>query len=109
MHYRTSREDNALVLHVAGELDCVTVSTLRPAVQTLVDRTPELVVVDLADLRIIDSTGVGLLVSMHRQLRTHGGRLGLRNAGGQPLAVLRLLRLDGVFTSSPEPAAPLLG
>jgi anti-sigma B factor antagonist len=110
MQYRTTRENNAVVLHVTGELDCVTVSSLRPAVQALVDKLPELVVVDLGELRVIDSTGVGLLVSMHRQLRLHGGRLGLRRASGQPLAVLRLLRLDGVFTATPDadPATPPL-
>jgi len=108
MQYRTSRESNAIILHVAGELDCVTVSTLRPAVESLVEKTPELIVVDLAELRVIDSTGVGLLVAMHRRLHRQGVRLGLRNAAGQPLAILRLLKLDGVFTAAPEePTAPL--
>jgi anti-sigma B factor antagonist len=112
MQYRTNREGNTTVLHISGELDCVTVGALRPAAQAVVDGAVDAaVVVDLSHLRVLDSTGVGLLVSMHRQLQRSGRGLGLRNADGQPLAVLRLLHLDRVFSRSAEPEirAPLAG
>ena len=86
-----------LRLSISGELDVVTVSDLRGEIEKMLTRRPTRVEVDLSSLRMLDSSGVGALVSLYKRVRAQGGEVvmvGLRN---QPLAIFRLLRLDRVM------------
>jgi anti-sigma B factor antagonist len=55
------------------------------------------VVVDLERVSLMDSSGVGVLVSLWRRIRAQGGSVVVVHAHDQPLAVLKLLKLDAVF------------
>jgi anti-sigma B factor antagonist len=93
-------------LTVQGELDIVTVMNLRPVVESLVSERPAEVEIDLSGLRIVDSSGVGTLVSLYKQVREQGGRVFVTGLRDQPLAIFRLLQLDQVMASAPLPATP---
>jgi anti-sigma B factor antagonist len=95
MQHSITRNGNRATLRVKGELDALTSSDLRPALDGLAE-TPE-VVVDLTDLRLIDSSGVGALVSLFKRVRENGGNVQFVGAAAQPLAIFKLLRLDQVF------------
>ena len=98
MTYSRRDQDGGTVLQIRGALDAVSAFDLRPQVDALAAERPGRVVVDLSELNLIDSTGVGLLVSLYKRLREGGGRLQVVGAKAQPLAILRLLRLDRVLS-----------
>jgi anti-sigma B factor antagonist len=100
MIFSTQDEDGATVLRIGGELDAVSVTEIRPVIDSLVEKQPPRVVVDLADLRLIDSSGVGSIVSLYRRVRAQGGTLTVRGLRHQPLEIFRLLRLDRVLTGA---------
>ncbi|MDG9672868.1 STAS domain-containing protein [Micromonospora sp. DH14] len=81
------------VLEVRGELDMATSRQLREALQRLVDSGDRQVVVDLAAVGFMDSSGLGALVVMFKALRDAGGRLCL--AAVQP-AVRNVLTVTSV-------------
>jgi anti-sigma B factor antagonist len=103
MTYATSLENDALVLYVRGELDAVTVETIRESLDQLATAGHRTIVVDLSGLRVIDSSGVGSIVSLYKRVRSYGGQVTVRGAKDQPLAILKLLKLDRVL--APEEAA----
>ena len=53
-----------------------------------------LVAVDLTKLTLIDSTGVGVLISLFKRARAAGGSVHFAGLSGQPKEIFRLLRLD---------------
>ena len=55
------------------------------------------VTVDLSALRLIDSSGVGAIVSLYKRVRAQGGKVGVTGLRDQPLAIFKLLRLDKVL------------
>lgn len=63
------------LLRVVGEIDSYTAPLLRRRLVEQVDRRAGEVVVDLAETSLIDSTGLGVLVSAAGRLREGGGRL----------------------------------
>lgn len=85
------------VLEVRGVLDAVTTQDLRPAVEALVAEGRRSIRVDLSALRLIDSTGVGLIVGLYKRCRAYGGTVQVSGLKDQPLAIFRLLRLDRIF------------
>jgi len=84
-------------LRIEGCLDAITAVELRPVIDAVVGDPPRKVVVDLAALRLIDSSGVGALVSLYKRMREKGGTVVVEGLRDQPLAIFRLLRLDRVF------------
>src|SRR5262245_54894100 len=86
-------------LHIEGALDALTAPELRPTLEALVAEQRRMVIVDLAELRLVDSSGVGAIVALYKRIRAQGGQVKVVGLRDQPLAIFRLLRLDRVFTS----------
>jgi len=56
------------------------------------------VVLDLSEVEIIDAAGLGALVDLHVRVTQSGAELVLLNPHVNVLEVLRMTRLDSVFT-----------
>ena len=96
-----SRTDNGdeTVLRVEGSLDAVTAPEIRPTLDGLVAEGRRKIIVDLSSLRLIDSSGVGAVVSLFKRIRAGGGVVNVVGLRDQPLAIFRLLRLDRILAS----------
>lgn len=88
------REDEGCwVVALAGELDVASVPDLEDRLDEVVLERPRVVVVDMAEVTFIDSTGLGGLVRSARRVERVGAPLVLRAPGP---TVRRVLRLTGV-------------
>ena len=68
-----SQRDELTVLAVRGEVDVYTAPRLREKLVELVAQGNYHIVVDLDGVDFLDSTGLGVLVSGLKRVRTHGG------------------------------------
>ena len=95
-----ARTDNEAetVLRIEGVLDAVTAPEIRPTIDALIAEKRPTIVVDLGALRLIDSSGVGAIVSLFKRAKAYGGSVSVSGLKDQPLAIFRLLRLDRVFS-----------
>jgi anti-sigma B factor antagonist len=66
------RDGGAVVVRLTGELDLYNAAELRAALLEAVADQPERLVVDLGDVRFIDSTALGVLIEVRGRLA--GGR-----------------------------------
>lgn len=89
------------VLVVEGVLDALTSPEIRPTIDALVEDKRKSIVVDLSSLRLIDSSGVGAIVSLFKRCKAFGGVVRVAGLKNQPLAIFKLLRLDQVFGPQP--------
>jgi anti-sigma B factor antagonist len=96
----STAEDGLTRLVIEGELDAVSVSDLRADLEKLLARQPARVDIDLSRLRMVDSSGVGALVSLYKRVRAQGGSVVVSGLRDQPLAIFRLLRLDRVMVGA---------
>ncbi len=78
---------------VAGE----SVSNLRETLRSLLDEKRLNVILDLAGVDYIDSTGLGALVVCYTSLRKAGGKLALVNLNRRGIELLVLTKLSTVF------------
>ena len=84
-------------LTIAGSLDGSTVSDVRPTIDDLVRDKPRRVTLDLGNLSLIDSVGIGIIVSLSKRVTSNGGEVVIVDAREQPLLVLKLLQLERTF------------
>ncbi len=99
-HTRLDSGDETL-LKIDGTLDALTAPELRPVLDQLVAESRKSITVDLAQLRLIDSSGVGALVSLLKRVRGYGGEVRVSGVRDQPLAIFKLLQLHRVFPGLP--------
>ena len=94
-----TRSDNGeeTVVSIDGTLDELTAPELRPTLDAIVAESRKNVTLDLSSLRLIDSSGVGALVSLLKRVRAYGGEVRISGLRDQPLAIFKLLRMDKVF------------
>jgi anti-sigma B factor antagonist len=94
---QTVAPDGATVLRIIGEFDSITAPELRPAFDELAAAKPSRVVLDLSGLRLVDSSGIGAIVSLFKRVRAYGGLFEVTGVQGQPRSIFKVLRLDKVF------------
>ena len=94
----TRADDSDLTrLRVEGSLDANTAPELREVIEAVIEAKRMRVQVDCSALRLIDSSGVGALVALYKRLKQYGGSLQILGLRDQPLAILKLLRLDRIL------------
>lgn len=93
----TSQRDGVTVATLRGELDVADAASVAAALAVAAENA-RMVIVDLAELEFIDSSGVAALAEAARQARQGGSDLLLAAARQQVLRVLTLTRLAGAFT-----------
>ena len=72
----TTRRDDLTVVRLDGELDIYTVAGFRSELDAL-DPAAARIVIDLSEVTLLDSSGLGALVSLLNQARAGTGQLGL--------------------------------
>ena len=97
MDFEKHQDGDAVRLRIAGEFDSITAPELRPTFDEIAGASPPRVVLDLSGLRLIDSSGVGAIVSLFKRVRAAGGKFEVTGVQGQPRSSFVVLRLDRVF------------
>lgn len=85
------------VVEVHGELDMATHPRLREDLQPLIGAGSGQVVVDLAGVGFMDSSGLGTLVVLFKALRDGGGRLCLAAVQEPVRSLLKVTSVDRVI------------
>ena len=92
--WKRSEQDGVQLLAVRGSLDALSAGDLKTEIVALGDSGAKKVLVDLDGLTLIDSSGVGVLISLFKRVRGGGGQVCFAGVKAQPKEVFRLLRLD---------------
>jgi len=93
----TGAHDGWAVAKVSGELDVATAPKLRERLTEAIDAGSTRLVVDLADVDFVDSTGLGVLVGALRRAREGGGEVRLVCTNHRILKVFQATGLHEVF------------
>jgi anti-sigma B factor antagonist len=93
---------------LAGEADVTNAAALRGALEAEVAKRPQTLIIDLSELRFMDSSALHAILTANRALDRHGGVLALASPREPVAKILRLTaadRLLPVYSSVREAAA----
>lgn len=91
------REGQAVVLVLAGEIDMKCSVKLRDKFLELLKEKPPVLVVNMAQVEFMDSSGLGTLVEALRWSRRNGGQFKLADLAQSVRNIFEISRLDSVF------------
>jgi anti-sigma B factor antagonist len=86
------------VVALRGELDLADAAVVAAELTEVAAREPGIIVVDLAGLKFIDSSGVAALARGRRRARQAGGELVLAAPQRNVMRVLAIIRLSEAFS-----------
>jgi anti-anti-sigma factor len=99
-------EETGQLLLLEGKLDVTTVADVRPVLHEAVDSGSDDLIVDLSAVEVVDATGLGVLVGVHRRASREGRRLVLRSVPPRVQRLLAVTRLSRILAI--EPTTPAL-
>ena len=103
MEFHTrSLDGGVIVIAPAGRLNMVTAGALRDEIARHVEGGSTRIVVDLAGVDFMDSSGLGSLISGLKSTRQAGGDLRIAAATEQVMRVLTLTNMDRVLVPHPS-------
>lgn len=109
MHITLSTETDPMVTAVAGRLDLRTAPELRAQVSAALVAGPGSMIIDLSNVEFIDSSGLGVLIGLHKQAAAQGGRVTLVPPSGSARQIFALTRTESYFNIVPSQHAALGG
>ncbi|BBX18430.1 anti-anti-sigma factor [Mycolicibacterium duvalii] len=95
------RDGDALLLHVAGDLDVLTAPTLMTHLDVALTSGAALVIVDLLDVEFLSSAGISVLVETHRLTEPAGVSLRVVAEGPATSRPMRLMCVDQIIDLYP--------
>jgi anti-sigma B factor antagonist len=87
-------------VQLKGELDISTAPLLQTTLADVLGDTPEEIVLNLADVSYVDSTGLSLFITATKRARAQGGKLVLQNPQESTQRLLEITNLTDYFDSN---------
>ena len=101
MKVYSAYREGRLTIYLQGELDQHEARNAIFTIEQLLDEyLPRDCALDLSGLTFMDSSGIALILKLHRRLTGSGGRAWIENAAAQPLRVLDASGIDRVINIS---------
>ena len=108
MKVSTRQVDGVTILDLSGRITLGEGSVqLRDAVRDLLAKGSKLILLNLADVNYIDSSGIGELVSAYTTVRNQGGELKLLNLTKKVHDLLQITKLYTVFDVKDDEASAI--
>jgi anti-sigma B factor antagonist len=109
MGFQVEKVNDVLVVDVEGQLIVGNRQELKQKVLEELENGERKFVVDFEKTGYIDSSGLGVLVSLSKKIREHGGELRLANLNEDLRTLFELTKLDTLFQISDSRDSALKG
>ncbi|ANE48108.1 anti-sigma F factor antagonist [Paenibacillus swuensis] len=89
----TENKETECVVYISGELDLSMAGEMRSAVEPLIEQTERTLILNLKELSYIDSTGIGIILSILKARTANEGPFLVEEI---PVKIKRLFDMTGV-------------
>jgi len=102
LSHKTEDKPEAVILYLSGEIDSTHSNELSELLTATREATKKNLIIDLTEVKYIDSAGLGVLVSEHTRWVKRGSQFRLCNPNLTVQTVLQTSHLDHFFDIYPS-------
>jgi len=95
-------EDMVAILSLTGRLDLANGNKLKDEIKSILDNDVTAIHLCLKDLEFVNSSGLGAMVSIMKEIRLHRGRLTLSDMADYVREVFDITQLSHIFEIFPS-------
>lgn len=92
--------DQEAMVFPAGDVVAACIPELRSTLRETLAKGARQMTIDFTRVEMVDSTGIGLLISAHNSMSKSGGKLAVINASGEILELFHSMRIHQHFPVS---------
>jgi anti-sigma B factor antagonist len=96
------RKERPNVLPLEGEIDLHVSPEVAESLRTMIAKKPKIVVVDLAKVTYLDSSGLAVLIEGMQNVQEYGGKFAVAGVQESVQHIFDIARLDQVFQIFPD-------
>ncbi len=100
-------QDRPNVLPLEGDIDLHVSPAVTEALNAMIKKNPERIVIDLSRATYIDSSGIAALILAMQQVEANGGKFFLSGLQETLRSIFETSRLEGIFRIFPDVDAAL--
>ncbi len=97
MNFEITRENDVTIVELTGQLIVGNRQELKNDILRLLEEGSRKFLIDFSDTAYIDSSGLGVLVSLSKKIREKGGEMRLSNLNEDLRTLFELTKLDTLF------------
>jgi len=101
----TKEVKKAHIIEVQGEIDVYTSPRVKETINELIEKEQYNLIINLEDVRYIDSTGLGVLIGALKKVREHNGSINLICTNPQIKKIFNitgLVKIFGIYKNQEE-------
>ncbi len=97
MEYTVTEDGKHKIIALKGELDLYKTGKLKRELLEAIGDQASAIVVDMTELKYMDSSGIALMAFLQKHCRGKGGSFAFLNVNSEIMNVLKLAALDNFF------------
>lgn len=98
MDYEVKLDGNRKIIALHGELDLYKTGKLKRELLENINDDLGYLVIDMSDLKYMDSSGIALMAFLQKQMKSRNGKFAFVSVNEEIMNVLKLAALDKFFT-----------
>src|SRR5712664_263823 len=103
------QHERSNVVPLKGEIDLHVSPSVTASLNSMIEKKPQRLVVDLSGVTYIDSAGLAALIGAMQKVEGYGGKFLLAGLQETVRSIFEISRLDQVFQIFPDADAALAG
>lgn len=107
MQIEVEKKNEVAVVSVSGSLDVSVQKNLKEELQQISETQEKDIILDLSQVSFIDSSCLGAMVALAKQLRQNRGDIKLTHLNDDVRSIFQITRLDKVFEIFDDNAAAI--
>ncbi len=96
------RENDAVIVDLSGEIDLHYTPALRTEMLSLLQENPSCIIINMTDVRFMDSSGLAVLLEVLQNVRNQDARMKLFGLHSRVENVFEISRLMEIFEIYPN-------
>ena len=97
MSVKTEEKNGLTVCCIEGEIDINTAPDVKKAFEKLLSKRTPKIVINLAKVTYVDSSGLATLVEILKKMKSYGGRMRLTNMSQKIKSLFEITKLEKLF------------
>ena len=102
MEIKEKKSGDIIIVYINGEIDITTSPDVRKFFDRITKDKSSKIVINLAKVSYIDSSGLATLVEGLQRMRSYGGKMRLTNLSDKVKSLFEITKLEKLFEIFPE-------
>ena len=94
MEIKVEEGKNKITIKLIGDIFVEQGENLMNTFNKILEKNPELVVIDMKDLKSITSSGIGKIVLLYKELSKKGGKIKITGVNDTISQIFKIVKLD---------------